>query len=174
MKPGWSSRFRRRWPRSLALLGAITLVCVSPVNADIIVARNTPHLSFIASLSPDVARPGGRLSLVVDVVPKKKMHVYAPGTKYRAVTVKLNSQAFLKASPTVYPKPSIYLFKPLKEQVLVYSEPFKLTMNIAVGAVTPRMPPLRITGTLSYQACDDRVCYLPESVPLEWNLPVAR
>ena len=158
----------------MALGVALVVVSTAPASADIIVARSTPHLSFIASLSPDVARPGGRLSLVVDVVPKKKMHVYAPGTKYRAVTVKLNSQAFLKASPAVYPKPSIYFFKPFKEQVLVYSDPFKLTMKIAVGAVTPRMPPLRLTGTLSYQACDDRVCYLPESVPLEWNLPVAR
>jgi hypothetical protein len=100
------------------------------------------------------------------------MHVYAPGTKYRAVTVKLNSHPFLKASQPVYPKPSIYIFKPLKEQVLVYSNPFKLTMNVTVGAVTPRMPPLKIAGTLSYQACDDRVCYLPETVPLEWTVPV--
>src|SRR5678816_973045 len=101
--------------------------------------------------------------------PKKRVHVYAPGTKYRAVTVRLDKHAFLKMSPTVYPKPSFYVFKPLKEQVLVYSDPFKLTMTIAVGAVTPRKGPLKITGTLSYQACDDRVCYLPESVPLEWN-----
>ena len=158
----------------LALVAAVTLACVTPVNADVIVARNTRHLSFTASLSPDVARPGGRLSLVVDVVPKKTMHVYARGTKYRAVTVKLNSQAFLKASPTVYPKPSIYIFKPLKEQVFVYDDPFKLTMTIGVGALQPRTSRLKISGTLSYQACDDRVCYLPESVPLEWNLPVAR
>ena len=33
---------------------------------------------------------------------------------------------------------------------------------------------LTIAGVINYQACDDRVCYLPESVPLEWNLPVAR
>ena len=160
--------------RNVGVALVLLVGAVSPLIADVIVARNTRHLSFTASLSPDVARPGGRLSLVVNVVPKKRMHVYAPGTKYRAVTVTLNRQPFLKASPAVYPKPSIYIFKPLKEQVLVYSAPFTLTMNIAVGAVTPRMPRLRITGTLSYQACDDRVCYLPESVPLEWNVPVAR
>jgi len=158
----------------VALVCALAVVGVTPVDADVIVARNTPHLSFTAALSPDVATPGGRLSLVVSVIPKKRVHVYAPGTKYRAVTVRLDRHAFLKMSPTVYPKPSFYVFKPLKEQVLVYSDPFKLTMTIAVGAVTPRKGPLKITGTLSYQACDDRVCYLPESVPLEWNLPVAR
>ena len=50
------------------------------------------------------------------------MHVYAPGNEVPAVTVTLNSHAFLKPSQTVYPKPSIYIFKPLKEQVLVYSD----------------------------------------------------
>ena len=66
------------------------------------------------------------------------MHVYAPGTKYRAITVTLNRNPSLKPAKAVYPKPSIYVFKPLKEQVLVYSDPFKLTMNIAVGTVPPR------------------------------------
>jgi hypothetical protein len=60
---------------SLALLAAITLVCITPVTADVIVARNTPHLSFTAALFPDVVKTGSRLSLVVDVTPKKNMHV---------------------------------------------------------------------------------------------------
>jgi len=174
MKSGWNSRFRRHWRPSLALLGAITLVCVTTVHADIIVARNTPHLSFIAALSPDIVKTGSRLSLIVDVTPKKKMHVYAPGTNYRAITVTLDKNPLLKVSKAVYPKPAIYIFKPLKEQVLVYSDPFRVSMNAGVGTIPRRTARLKITGTLSYQACDDRVCYLPESVPLEWNLTVAR
>jgi len=142
--------------------------------ADVIVARNTPHLSFTASLSPDVARSAGKLSLVVHITPKRRMHVYAPGTHYRPVTVTLNRSAWLKPAKTTYPKASIYIFKPLKEQVLVYSEPFKLTTNIAIGAIPARMTQVKISGTLSYQACDDRVCYLPQSVPLEWTVPVRR
>ena len=147
---------------------------LTPLTADVIVARNTRHLSFTASLTPDVVKPGSRLSLIVKIVPKKRMHVYAPGTKYRAVTVTLNRSAWLKPSKTIYPKPSIYIFKPLQEQVFVYSDPFELRMNAAVGAIPPRTARLKVTGTLSYQACDDRVCYLPESVPLEWNVPVTR
>ena len=180
MKSGWNSRFRRRWLRNVGpgfsrtLTVALTLLCVTPVRADIIVARNTPYLSFTAALSPDVVKTGSRLSLVVDVTPKRKMHVYAPGTNYRAITVTLDRNPSLKLSKADYPKPEIYIFKPLKEQVLVYSQPFKLRMNIAVGQVPRRAARLKVTGTLSYQACDDRVCYLPESVPLEWNLAVAR
>ena len=152
----------------LALIGA------TPLAADVIVARNTPHLSFIASISPDAVRAGGRLSLVVKVTPKKRMHVYAPGTTYRAIVVTLDRHPSLKPSKLTYPKPSIYFFKPLNERVLVFSDPFTLTMNIQVGTVPPKAAPLRITGTLSYQACDDRVCYLPESVPLQWTIPVTR
>jgi cytochrome c biogenesis DsbD-like protein len=158
----------------LASLLACTTIGVTRAGADVIVARNTRHLSFTASLSPDAVKPGGHLTLVVDVVPKKKMHVYAPGTTYRAIAVTLNANRSLKPSNVNYPKPSIYLFAPLKERVLVYTDPFKLTMNVAVGAVPAQTKQLRVSGTLSYQACDDRVCYLPESIPLEWTLPVRR
>ena len=160
---------------ALTVAAALLLaVDVIPVTADVIVARNTPHLSFTASMTPDAVKPGGRLSLTVNIMPKRRMHVYAPGTKYRAVTVALDRHPSLKPSKATYPRPSIYLFKPLKEQVLVYSNPFTLTMNIQVGTVPPKGVPLKITGTLSYQACDDRVCYLPESVPLQWTIPVKR
>ena len=163
------------WIAALTVAAALLLVLdVIPVTADVIVARNTPHLSFTAAMTPDAIKPGGRLSLTVNIVPKRRMHVYAPGTKYRAVTVTLDRHPSLKPSKATYPRPSIYLFKPLKEQVLVYSNPFTLTMNIQVGTVPPKAVPLKITGTLSYQACDDLVCYLPESVPLQWTIPVKR
>src|SRR5687768_1235989 len=109
--------------RTLTVLLVLAGGGVPPdVAADVIATGNTPHLSFTASLSPDVVRTGGKLSLVVNITPKKKMHVYAPGTQYRPVTVTLNSTAWLKPGKTEYPKASFYIFKPLKEQVLVYSE----------------------------------------------------
>jgi hypothetical protein len=168
-----NGRPAQRMRRALTLAAAL-LAAGAPLTADVIVARNTPHLSFIAAMSPDVASPRGRLSLVVNVTPKKRMHVYAPGTTYRAITVTLDKHPSLKPSPLTYPKPSIYFFKPLKERVLVFSDPFELTMSIQIGTVPPKAAPLKITGTLSYQACDDSVCYLPETVPLQWTIPVKR
>jgi hypothetical protein len=162
-------------PRRLIVLLVTLLAVTAPTAAERIVSARTSHLTFVASLSPDVipAR-GGRLSLSVNIIPKRRMHVYAPGSSYRAITVTLDRNPLLKASKPNYPKPSIYFFKPLKEQVPVYSDPFRLTMNVAVGTVPLRTKQLKISGTLSYQACDDRVCYLPESLPLEWTLPVRR
>jgi len=36
---------------------------------------------------------------------------------------------------------------------------------------------ITITGTLRYQACDDKVCYMPQSLPVSWTIgvkPLAR
>jgi hypothetical protein len=32
------------------------------------------------------------------------------------------------------------------------------------------MPSVRIAGTLDYQACDDRICYNPASVPFSFTV----
>ena len=29
---------------------------------------------------------------------------------------------------------------------------------------------MKIAGTLDYQACDDKVCFNPQSVPLRWTI----
>jgi hypothetical protein len=29
-----------------------------------------------------------------------------------------------------------------------------------------------LTGTVSYQACDDKVCFVPASVPVSWTVDV--
>ena len=71
--------------------------------------------------------------------------------------------AFTAAAPR-FPKPEKIVFEPLNETQLVYAKPFRIVQD-----VTPtRRGPLTIKGTLRYQACDDKVCYRPTNVPLEW------
>src|SRR5215207_2038401 len=90
-----------RFSRVLSLALVLVVSIATHGSADVIVARKTSHLSFTASVSPDVVKPGGRLSLAINVTPKKRMHVYAPGTKYRAVKVTLNKHPSLKPSRLV-------------------------------------------------------------------------
>jgi hypothetical protein len=52
---------------------------------------------------------------------------------------------------------------------------FRLTEDIVTGYESQIRPlldakgELTLRGTLRYQACDDRMCYLPATVPLEWT-----
>jgi hypothetical protein len=134
----------------------------------------TRHLTLTTSASaPDLAR-GGRVTLFVDIAPKPKMHVYSPEQK-DVIPIALTIEATdrIRSGATTFPKPEKYFFAPLKETQLVYSKPFRLAQEIthlaADGAGTSDVP-ITINGTLRYQACDDTICYLPQSVPVSWAL----
>ncbi len=75
-----------------------------------------------------------------------------------------------------YPKPEDYYFKPLNEHVPVFQRPFRMVQDLTVDA-SPQgqsalkdLTTLTIKGVLTYQACDDKVCFTPQSVPLTWTV----
>ena len=144
------------------------------------VTASTKHLSVKATLSDAEVSPGTKISITFDVAPKARMHVYAPGGQYRAVAARLGLQPLLTVHEVVYPKAQTYFFEPLNERALVYSEPFQLVLDMTVGETTEQQAQLRarsrltLKAALEYQACDDRFCYLPTSVPFEWNLKIKR
>ena len=144
------------------------------------ISKSTRHLAFTATLAPDIVTPGTKMSLAVDVRPKKGMHVYAPGTMYRPVAIAIEPNSALQIHETIYPPPASYHFRPLNEDVLVYEKPFRLTLEITPGWTPVQREILRtqdrltIKGQLTYQACDDKVCFLPASVPFEWSVTIAR
>ena len=163
-----------RWYRGTApvvLLVAILLPTPAAGDASTI-SRSTRHLKLTASLSSRLLTPGGRTTLIVDVEPRRGMHVYAPGSKYQAVTVVIAPQPALKVYDTVYPPAKPYYFKPLNETVDVYDAPFRLRIDVAVVDATAASGTRAGSSVcterrrLDDQACDDRVCYLPETVPL--------
>ena len=133
-------------------------------------SADTPHLTLTTSSSKSNVVPGAKLSLWVDVVPKPKMHVYTPEQKdYIPIEITLEPNDAIKAQPAVFPKGEKYFFAPLSETQIVLSKPFRIVQDITVKP-TARAGELTIKGTLRYQACDDKVCYVPKSVPLTWSI----
>ena len=107
------------------------------------------------------------------------MHVYAPGAKnYRVIALNVAPQPYVRILPVTYPASEIYHFKPLNERVATYQKPFTLLVEL-VPEVTPEAQKafsgkkeLSLTGTLEYQACDDKICYNPAAVPLSWTVEI--
>ena len=169
------------------LAGADDRVTIAPVKLILavllpatVLAQASPTLQFrgeqgskhAAIATPDAAAsPGGKLSLFVDVTPKPGIHVYAPGSDdYIPVSVKLEPAAEIKAGKLAYPKAEMMTFA--SEKVPVFQKPFRLMQEVTIlgtlkpGAIVP------VKGTVDYQACDDSVCYPPESAPISWSLTV--
>jgi hypothetical protein len=135
------------------------------------------QLSVTAGVSDRLVAPGERVSMAFDVAPRRGVHVYAPGTHtYQVVRFTLDPQPWLRAHPTTYPPSTIYHFKPLDERVEVYEAPFRLVQDATILA-TPDIQKLladlktiTLSGKLEYQACDDKVCYSPQTVRISWTL----
>ena len=130
----------------------------------------TAHLSIATSASAASVARGGKLSLQLDVTPKPKMHVYAPGQEgYIAIQLTLSGEA-ISATKVKYPPGEKFVMPALNETQLVYAKPFRITDDVTIN------PSARgtvvINGTVRYQACDDAICYLPKTVPVQWSVEV--
>ena len=148
----------------------------TPVDA---IQASTQHLDLRAYSSDASASPGTRFALVVDVTPKRGMHVYAPGaTSYRIVALTIEPHAYVRVMPVKYPPSEIYHFVPLDERVPAYQKPFTLASEVVIDATAEARKAfagateLVLRGALDYQACDDKICYNPVSLPLSWRMPL--
>ena len=141
---------------------------------------STEHLQIKTYPSDAAVAPGNHFSIVFDIAPRPRIHVYAPGaSSYRVIAVNIAPQPFVRVLPLKYPASQIYVFKPLNERVPVYEKPFTLVQEVILEGQPEAQTAFRgkdsltVTGTLDYQACDDKVCFNPTSVPLAWTLSLS-
>ena len=137
------------------------------------------HVTVTSFATDEIAAQGTHFSLVLEVAPGPRVHVYAPGaTDYKPVKISLDPQAGLVVKSPLYPKSEDYFFKPLKEHVPVYQHPFRIIQDVTLDpsrdgtAALKDVTSLTIKGRFDYQACDDTVCFTPQSVPLSWTIGV--
>jgi peroxiredoxin len=121
--------------------------------------------------------PGNRFSLIAHIEPHPGVHVYAPGAaNYKTIQLTLVPQQYVRTAATSYPPAEIYFFKPLNERVPTYQKPFTLVQEVVLdGQASTRTAlqgqhALTLGGALMYQACDDRLCYDPVTLPLTWTV----
>jgi peroxiredoxin len=138
---------------------------------------STVQLEIITYPSDTAIAPGNRFSLALDLTPHSGIHVYAPGAlNYRVIALKIEPQPFVRVLPAKYPASEIYFFKPLNERVPVYEKPFTIVQEVVLEGTPQAQAAFRgktsvtLTGDLEYQACDDKICFNPASVPLSWTL----
>ncbi len=136
-----------------------------------------PHLEIVSYLTDQVAAPGTHFSIVLDITPESRVHVYAPGVSgYKPIALAIEPRPGLVVREVRFPKPEEYFFKPLNEHVPVFQKPFRIVQGAEIdpsreaAATLKDLKTMTISGTLSYQACDDKLCFTPQSVPLSWTI----
>jgi hypothetical protein len=137
----------------------------------------TKHLQITTAASNDIARPGLRIALSLDIELKPGMHVYAPGVQgYIPIDWQLEEGGpAAKRHAFKYPASEMLRLEAIGETVPVYRGRVRIVREIIFGQEAALKPlvtangELIVKGSFRYQACDDRKCYVPQDVPLEWR-----
>jgi len=139
-----------------------------------------PHLQLMIGQSDRTGFPGSRVTLTAEVRLPPDVHVYAPGTKgYKPINLVIEPQEAVQLEPAVYPRSKNLYLPAIKERVPVFEGTFHIRQDLQVATAASFSNSLgtdgktfTIAGKLEYQACDSKICFLPTSVPVQWQLQV--
>ena len=82
----------------------------------------------------------------------------------------------MAAHEVIFPKSQMLNLPAIGETVPTYTDSFRLTRDVSIGeadkvkALADGSDRFTLEGTLRYQACDDRICYIPQNLPVKWTL----
>lgn len=130
------------------------------------------HLHISASAGAEMVHVGQRIVLAADIEMPRGVHVYAPGVQgYIPIELAIAGSDATVVHPAVYPPSQQLHLKAIGETVPVYTGRVRVLREITIGK-NVKAGELVVAGTFRYQACDDKQCFIPETVPLKWTLQV--
>ncbi len=141
--------------------------------------RRLDYLEVHTTASEEKLYPGNVFTLFVDIHPRPGVHVYALGSRdYQGLQVTLENNPYLKVRDVQYAPPETLTLPLLGEELPVYSRPVRVSVDAALVSRIDLAPllesggPIEIRGTISLQACDARICWPPQTLPIEWRFPL--
>jgi hypothetical protein len=129
------------------------------------------QLNAKAGSSNAMVAQGERVALILDIDLQPTMHVYAPGVGggYISIDWKMQDSETAAVHPAIFPRSEKLYLKAIAETVPAYRNHFRLTRDITIGHPIDGSGKFTVPGSLRYQACDDRVCYIPQELHLAWT-----
>ncbi len=131
----------------------------------------TPALTATLSFSSPTLRREQRLVLTAQIELKEGIHVYGQPLPegYVPVALELEENEDLALVEVVYPPAAPLHFELLDETLPAYSGSLLIKAH-CVGGKEDKEEEIVVRGMLRYQACDERECYLPQTLSFELPL----
>jgi len=155
--------------RRTAIALALVLVAVAAPQAQLRGVKAT-----LTPIVAQAAHPGDRVRLALKVSLPAEFHVQsdAPRDPTLIPTVlSVEPPAGGEVIEVVYPAPVDFRMADVEKPLAVFPHEFTLGAEVALPrSVSPGSVPL--SGRLRYQACNDRLCFAPTTVPVSWTVQV--
>ena len=120
-----------------------------------------PQFDFAVYASQDTLRPGNLVTLTADIELPELMHLYAPGSDYTAANLRIVETDFIKMRDLLLPEAETLYLEPIDESVPVYHGTPQIRRDIAL-APAYREDSISVDVILTYQTCDDEICFPPD------------
>jgi thioredoxin:protein disulfide reductase len=158
-------RFRIAW---LLLVIAGSFVVIGRAQGPPARAEVAPLLQYSA------VAPGASIKAALDVTLAEGLHANANkprDPKLIPLVLSVNAPAGITVQEIVYPQPTDLKQANADQPLSVYERQFAIGVVLQVASGTPGGD-VTVPGRLRYQACDEKVCYLPVTIPVAWTIPV--
>jgi hypothetical protein len=161
--------------RVLALCSGL-VVALGTAAAGQVLSLKPPtvqRMAIVGAASAPAIVPGGTVTLWADVTPNAGIHVYASGAKdFTPVTLKMTPRSGVTFAAPSYPASELSPTDGALTPVPVYRRTFRITQPVRVGKSMTSGETLTLAGAVTYQACDERLCYPTASLPVVWHVAV--
>jgi thioredoxin:protein disulfide reductase len=161
-------------PRRLALVGVALLLAAALVHARQVVGPTARDIHAETLTQRTVIHPGTTVRAAIRLTIPDGLHVnshtpYDPSLI--AATLTFQPLAGVSVIEVVYPKPSDYKVAFDEKPISVYEQQMLAGVQFSVaGSVSPGT--LTIPGQFRFQACNDRLCFNPITLDVQWTLTV--
>ena len=157
----------------LASLAAVATALAGATASDAQVLR-PPRAEVVAIAAADGVAAGGAAYVAVQVTLPEGFHVNSNKPRDPAlipIVLTVDAPAGMSVAEIVYPTPTDLAQQGVPELLAVYERQFAIGVRLNVDAGTAPGE-LNVPARLRYQACDDKVCYIPATAVTSWALRV--
>lgn len=127
-----------------------------------------------AFVSADAVPAGATTRVALTVTLPKGLHVQSDAPRDPSLiptVLSLDPPRGITIRHLIYPAPSDFVQEGQPQPLAVFDHEFVTGAELAIA---PSLPPgnVVIPGRLRYQACDDRVCFAPQTATFEWRMRI--
>lgn len=152
----------------------MALLCLSTSSSSGQMATEPKPVHVEACASRARLHPGQSFQVVITATIKQGFHINSnkPTDEFLIPTVvSLDQTKGIVFDSVRYPEPQFKVFSYLTGKRPVYEGKISI---VAQGKVLEGISPgdIKLSGSLRYQACDDRRCFVPDTVRFEVSLKI--
>ena len=150
----------------------VTSLSLSGVSASAQLRQPTAELT--PAVEQRTTQPGQTVTLVLRVELPENIHVQSDEPRDRFVIPTLltvTPPEGVALEEITYPEATDFLLEGQEEPLAVFGHEFTIDVRLALEEdLSPGE--IVVPGSLLYQACDDRVCFVPATAAVEWHVDV--